>query len=92
MTLTLQEQAKAVKSFNEGDIKFHFANFVDAVRSRDAGNLNADILEGHLSSALCHLVLVLLLRSCDGRLGTLLSKRNFHVLGVLILCCLPLQH
>ncbi len=32
----------------------HFANFVDAVRSRNRGDLNADILEGHLSSALCH--------------------------------------
>jgi len=33
----------------------HFANFVDAVRSRRHEDLNADILEGHLSSALCHL-------------------------------------
>ena len=33
----------------------HFGNFIDAVRSRNAGDLNADILEGHLSSALCHL-------------------------------------
>ncbi|MCP4194414.1 MAG: Gfo/Idh/MocA family oxidoreductase [Planctomycetaceae bacterium] len=33
----------------------HYANFVGAVRSRDHNDLNADILEGHLSSALCHL-------------------------------------
>ncbi len=33
----------------------HFANFIDAVRSRKHEDLNADILEGHLSSALCHL-------------------------------------
>jgi predicted dehydrogenase len=33
----------------------HFANFLQAVRSRRAEDLNADILEGHLSSALCHL-------------------------------------
>jgi predicted dehydrogenase len=33
----------------------HFANFVAAVRSRSVSDLNADILEGHLSSALCHL-------------------------------------
>jgi predicted dehydrogenase len=33
----------------------HFGNFVQAVRSRRASDLNADILEGHLSSALCHL-------------------------------------
>jgi predicted dehydrogenase len=33
----------------------HFGNFVKAVRSRKKEDLNADILEGHLSSALCHL-------------------------------------
>ena len=32
----------------------HFANFLTAVRSRNAADLNADILEGHLSSGLCH--------------------------------------
>lgn len=32
----------------------HFANFIDAVRSRNPGQLNADIEQGHLSSALCH--------------------------------------
>ena len=32
----------------------HFENFIDAVRSRKHTQLNADILEGHLSSALCH--------------------------------------
>ena len=32
----------------------HFANFLDAVRSRKSTDLHADILEGHLSSALCH--------------------------------------
>jgi predicted dehydrogenase len=33
----------------------HFANFIAAVRSRRREDLNADILEGHYSSALCHL-------------------------------------
>jgi predicted dehydrogenase len=33
----------------------HFANFVDCVRSRKRENLNAEILEGHLSTMLCHL-------------------------------------
>ncbi len=33
----------------------HFRNFVDAVRSRKREDQTADILEGHLSSALCHL-------------------------------------
>ncbi|HEX8309894.1 MAG TPA: Gfo/Idh/MocA family oxidoreductase [Chthoniobacteraceae bacterium] len=32
----------------------HFANFINAVRSRKASDLTAEILEGHLSSALCH--------------------------------------
>jgi predicted dehydrogenase len=32
----------------------HFHNFIDAVRSRKHTDLKADILEGHLSSALCH--------------------------------------
>jgi predicted dehydrogenase len=33
----------------------HFANFIEAVRSRNQADLNADILDGHYSSALCHL-------------------------------------
>jgi predicted dehydrogenase len=33
----------------------HFANFVKAVRARDHALLDADIEEGHLSSAYCHL-------------------------------------
>jgi predicted dehydrogenase len=33
----------------------HFANFIQAVRSRKVEDLNADIAEGHLSAACCHL-------------------------------------
>ena len=33
----------------------HFQNFINAVRSRKREELNAEILEGHLSAALCHL-------------------------------------
>src|SRR5262249_2952526 len=33
----------------------HYANFVKAVKARDHKLLNADIEEGHLSSAYCHL-------------------------------------
>jgi hypothetical protein len=49
---------------NDGEIKQvfagggeegHFENFIRAVRARANKLLNADILEGHLSSALCHL-------------------------------------
>ncbi len=32
-----------------------FENFIAAVRSRKVNDLNADVLEGHYSSALCHL-------------------------------------
>jgi len=41
----------------ETDVKPNgiFGNFIDAVRSRNVADLNADILEGHYSSALCHL-------------------------------------
>ncbi|MSR56546.1 MAG: Gfo/Idh/MocA family oxidoreductase [Planctomycetaceae bacterium] len=42
-----------VKKFDQGGD--HFANFVKAVRSRDINDLHADIEQGHLSSALCHL-------------------------------------
>src|SRR5262249_25129911 len=33
----------------------HFGNFIAAVRSRKVSDLHADILQGHYSSALCHL-------------------------------------
>ena len=33
----------------------HFDNFLGAMRSRRVEDLHADILEGHLSSALCHM-------------------------------------
>jgi len=44
---------KEIQSF-KGDAD-NFDNFLSAVRSRKNTDLNADILEGHLSSALCHL-------------------------------------
>lgn len=43
---------KEVKKF-KGTITHH-QNFIQAVRSRKISDLHADILEGHLSSALCH--------------------------------------
>jgi predicted dehydrogenase len=48
-TFTDNDPAKADSVLN------HFTNFLDCVRSRDWQALNADILEGHLSTALCHL-------------------------------------
>jgi len=46
-------QGKVVKEFSGGGD--HHRNFIDAVRSRKQADLNSDCLEGHLSSALCHL-------------------------------------
>ena len=41
--------------FDIGPGDGNFENFIAAVRSRKVEDLNADIMEGHLSSALCHL-------------------------------------
>jgi predicted dehydrogenase len=46
------KDGKELKKFSGSSS--HFANFIKAVRSRKTEDLNADILEGHLSSALCH--------------------------------------
>jgi predicted dehydrogenase len=45
----------AAKKQFVGSDQHHFDNFVKAVRSRKHEDLNADIHEGHLSAALCHL-------------------------------------
>lgn len=47
------KDGKEIKTFSgEAD---HFENFLSAVRSRKSSDLNADIEQGHYSSALCHL-------------------------------------
>ncbi len=45
---------KLIRPF-EGEAGNHFANFLSAVRSRKQTDLAADILEGHQSTALCHI-------------------------------------
>jgi len=47
-------EGKLIRTF-EGRSESHFANFLKAVRSRKVSELNADILEGHQSTALCHI-------------------------------------
>jgi predicted dehydrogenase len=47
-------EGKLVRTF-AGTNESHFANFLKAVRSRKVSELNADILEGHQSTALCHI-------------------------------------
>jgi predicted dehydrogenase len=51
--IAYSNDGEVIKKFSGGGD--HFGNFVKAVRSRKSSDLNADILEGHLSSALCHL-------------------------------------
>ncbi len=43
---------KQFKSFSGGGD--HFANFIDAVRSGRREDLNAEVFEGHTSTAVCH--------------------------------------
>ena len=48
--------AKVVKvEVQRGPGHGHFGNFIAAVKSRNTADLNADIVEGHYSAALCHL-------------------------------------
>ena len=53
-TSLFDPKGKLVRTF-EGKSESHFANFLKAVRSRKVTDLNADILEGHQSTALCHI-------------------------------------
>lgn len=46
------KNGKVIKEFKGAED--HFKNFINACRSRRVDDLHADILEGHLSSALCH--------------------------------------
>jgi hypothetical protein len=47
-------EGNLIRAF-EGPSENHFTNFIKAVRSRKQSDLKAPILEGHLSTALCHL-------------------------------------
>jgi len=46
------KEGKQIKSFSGGGD--HFVNFIEAVRSGNAEYLNAEVLEGHRSTAICH--------------------------------------
>jgi predicted dehydrogenase len=52
-TTAYDDKGEIIKKFSGGGVD-HIENFITAVRSRKTSDLNADILEGHLSSALCH--------------------------------------
>lgn len=49
------DRPETIPSAPRGPGNGHFGNFIAAVRSRRQEDLNADVLEGHYSSALCHL-------------------------------------
>ena len=46
---------KKIRQFKRSGGGGHHANFIKAVRSRNVTDLNADILQGHLSTTLCHM-------------------------------------
>ncbi len=50
--IVYDQAGKEMKTYEEGGN--HFENFIQAVRSRKAADLHADILDGHISAALCH--------------------------------------
>jgi predicted dehydrogenase len=59
--IAVDKDGKEIKSFKKekgvdtgGWTEDHFANFIDAVRSRKEADLHGKILDGHVSSALCH--------------------------------------
>ncbi len=52
-TAAFDPEGKVIEKFaGSGD---HFRNFVDAVKSRKRAMLTSEVLEGHLSTTLCHL-------------------------------------
>jgi len=50
--IAFDNEGKEIRKWNGAED--HYRNFIKAVESRKTSDLNADILEGHLSSALCH--------------------------------------
>ena len=50
----LPKAEKAEKKEGESDHENHFANFIKAVGSRKTSDLHGKIIDGHISSALCH--------------------------------------
>ena len=51
-TTAYDKDGKKVRSFDRAEN--HFANFIKALRSGRREDLNADVLEGHVSTSICH--------------------------------------
>ncbi len=45
---------KEIRKFSRPAPESHYANFLKAVRSRKTADLNGKVIDGHISSALCH--------------------------------------
>jgi predicted dehydrogenase len=65
-----EHDGKKVKGYTSELGLHHHQNFIDALRNRKSGDLHADILEGHLSSALCHQ------GNISQRLGSAISREQ----------------
>ncbi|HEY3324084.1 MAG TPA: Gfo/Idh/MocA family oxidoreductase [Planctomycetota bacterium] len=52
---TYDNKDEKIKKFSGDDGKDHMQNFINVCKTRKLEELNADILEGHLSAAICHL-------------------------------------
>lgn len=63
-------EGKQVKTFSGGGD--HFVNFVEAVRSGRREDLNAEVLEGHISTAVSHT------GNISYRLGVKASRKEMH--------------
>jgi predicted dehydrogenase len=62
--LVVDNQGKKIKQFTGGES--HFVNFIKALRSGKREDLAADVLDGHLSSSICH----------AGNISLRLGRRN----------------
>jgi seryl-tRNA synthetase len=51
-----QEISRMKKAGENADaVYLHFKNWIDSIRARNWKNLTAEILDGHISTSLCHL-------------------------------------
>jgi predicted dehydrogenase len=49
------KEGKKIRQFRLTEGVGHHENFIEAVRSRNPADLHAEVLDGHLSAALCHM-------------------------------------
>jgi len=68
--LAWDNEGKQVKTFSGGGD--HFVNFIEAVRSGRREDLNAEVLEGHISTAVSHT------GNISYRLGVKASRKEMH--------------